>query len=79
MAICSWLNKEVFTMRCKINEIDSIKKRRYNQARSSIEIFFTDTSSYVFYLVRRDIDAFLSKLIGLKLYKSTLIIDVAPV
>jgi hypothetical protein len=66
-------------MRWKINEIDSIKKRRYNQARSSIEIFFTDTSSYVFYLVRRDIDAFLSKLIGLKLYKSTLIIDVAPV
>jgi hypothetical protein len=79
MAICSWRNKEVFTMRWKINEIDSIKKRRYNQARSSIEIFFTDTSSYVFYLVRRDIDAFLSKLIGLKLYKSTLIIDVAPV
>jgi hypothetical protein len=78
MAICRWSNKQVFSMRWKINQIESIKKRRYNQTRSSIEIFFTDTSSYVFYLVRRDIDVFLSKLIGLKLYRSILITNVAP-
>jgi hypothetical protein len=78
MAICSWSSKEVFTMRWRIMDIESIKKRRFNQTRSSIEIFFTDTSSYVFYLVKRDIDTFLSKLMGLKLYKSIFSVNVAP-
>jgi hypothetical protein len=65
-------------MRWRIMDIESIKKRRFNQTRSSIEIFFTDTSSYVFYLVKRDIDTFLSKLMGLKLYKSIFSVNVAP-
>lgn len=70
MAICSWKSTEIFTIRWKLTEIESIKKRRFNQTRSSIEIFFTDTSSYVFYLVNRDVDTFLSKLAGVKVYKS---------
>lgn len=55
MAITSWKSKDIFTLRWKVSQIESIKKRRFNQTRSSIEVFFADTSSYVFYLVKRDI------------------------